>query len=78
MKILCQIKANWPFLLIVVSIFASGYAVRETLSAEISRQVTAVEQRMTGRVDSIQQDVRDIRNVLLGFYGPGKQPEGEQ
>jgi hypothetical protein len=72
-KLLCQIKANWPFLLIVTSIFASGYLVRETLSAEISRQVTVVEKRMTTRVDTIQQDVRDIRNVLLGVYWSGPQ-----
>ena len=60
-----QIKAQWPLLVIVASIFLSGWAVRETLSREIAGQVEAVETRVNERMAVIQQDVREIRNTLL-------------
>ena len=64
-KTVSQIKARWPLLVIVASIFLSGWAVRETLSREIAGQVKAVEDRVNDRVAIIQQDVREIRNALL-------------
>lgn len=64
-KTAATIKAHWPLLVIVASIFLSGWAVRETLSREIEHQVQAVEQRVDARVTAIQQDVRAIYNVLL-------------
>ena len=59
-----KIKSHWPLIVIIASIFASGWVVRETLSQEITQQVDAVEQRINQRFGRMQQDVRDIRNVL--------------
>ncbi len=67
-KTVAQIKAHWPLvqlLVIVGSIFVSGWGVRAAVSDEITRQVQASELRADKRIGAIQKDVRQIRDVLL-------------
>lgn len=61
-----KIRSHWQFLVMLATIFVAGWMVREALSSEISQEVKRVEQRVNERLATMQQDVRDIRNFLIG------------
>ena len=63
--IMMRVARNWPLLVIVITIFASGWSAKVSLSSEIASAVQTVEKRFEDRMTRMALDVREIRDVLL-------------
>ena len=64
-RTVAQIKSRWPLLVILASVFWTGYQFQGETVAAREKAISAMEQRVNTRVNRIEKQLDETNALLL-------------